>query len=81
MVYIAYFTELNLQICDYAQNDAFVAKIVNTRLTTIFMAIFALDERLPSSATLHWRSTQINPRPVKLFKEAFIDGMDGYHRS
>ena len=30
MVYIAYFTEVNLQICDYAQNDAFVAKIVNT---------------------------------------------------
>merc|ERR1711973_516244 len=52
MVYIAYFTELNLQICDYAQNDAFVAKIVNTRLTNIFMAIFAPDERLPSSATL-----------------------------
>ena len=27
-------------------------KIVNTRLTKIFMAIFAPDERLPSSATL-----------------------------
>ena len=34
------------------KNDAFVAKIVNTRLTKIFMAIFAPDERLPSSATL-----------------------------
>ena len=32
--------------------DAFVAKIVNTRLVKIFMAIFAPDERLPSSATL-----------------------------
>ena len=52
MVYIAYFTELNLQICDYAQNDAFVAKIANTHLTKIFMAIFAPYERLPSSATL-----------------------------
>ena len=31
MVYIAYFTELDLQIC--ANKDAFVAKIVNTRLT------------------------------------------------
>ena len=50
MVYIAYFTELDLQIC--ANKDAFVAKIVNTRLAKIFMAIFALDERLPSSATL-----------------------------
>ena len=52
MVCIAYFTELILQICDYAQKDAFDAKIVNTRLTKIFIAIFAPDERLPSSATL-----------------------------
>ena len=35
------------------KNDAFVAKIVNTRLTKIFIAIFAPTERLPSSATLH----------------------------
>ena len=35
------------------KNDAFVAKIVNTRLTKIFMAIFAPDERLPGSATLY----------------------------
>ena len=34
------------------KNDAFVAKVVNTHLTKIFMAIFAPDERLPSSATL-----------------------------
>ena len=34
------------------KNDAFVAKIVNTRLTKIFIAIFAPDKRLPSSATL-----------------------------
>ena len=34
------------------KNGAFVAKIVNTHLTKIFMAIFAPDERLPSSATL-----------------------------
>ena len=42
-------------ICKFAitrKNDAFVAKFVNTRLTKIFMAIFAPDERLPSSATL-----------------------------
>ena len=32
--------------------DAFDAKIVNTLLTKIFIAIFAPDERLPSSATL-----------------------------
>ena len=52
MVYIAYYTELNLQICD----DAFVAKIVNTRLTKVFMAIFAPHKRLPSSATLGGRN-------------------------
>ena len=52
VVYIAYFTELILQICNYAKNDAFDAKIVNTRLTKIIIAIFAPDERLPSSATL-----------------------------
>ena len=34
------------------KNDAFDAKIVNTRLTKIFIAIFAPHERLPSSATL-----------------------------
>ena len=34
------------------KNDAIDAKIVNARLTKIFIAIFAPDERLPSSATL-----------------------------
>ena len=32
MGYIAYYIELNLKICNYAQkNDAFVAKLANTR--------------------------------------------------
>ena len=52
MVYIAYYTELNLEIFNYAQNNAIVAKIVNTRLMKIRMAIFALAERLPTSFTL-----------------------------
>ena len=34
------------------KNNTFDEKIVNTRLTKIFIAIFAPDERLPSSATL-----------------------------
>ena len=34
------------------KNDAFVAKIVTTRLTKGFMAIFAPAESLPSPATL-----------------------------
>ena len=52
MVIIAY--SLN-QICNIAiacKNDASVAKITNRRLTKIFVAIFALAERLPTSATL-----------------------------
>ena len=59
MVCIAYFTQfthsltqLLYSICDNVQNDTFVAKIVNMSLTNNFMAIFASDERLPSSATL-----------------------------
>ena len=52
MVYIAYFTELILQICDYAQNRRIWRVNCNTRLTKNFTAIFAPDERLPSSATL-----------------------------
>ena len=36
-------------LCVY---DAFVAKMVNTRLTKVCMTIFAPDERLPTSATL-----------------------------
>ena len=54
------------------QNGAFVAKEVNVRLTKIFMAIFALAERLPTSATLdprdasatknNWFSLVVNPK-------------------
>ena len=62
MVYITYFLS---KICKYAitcKSDAFVAKIVNTRWTKIFMAIFAPDDRLPSSATL-CRSGQVLQMP------------------
>ena len=52
MVYIAYYTELNLQICNYAKKQRICCTIVNTRLPKICMAIFALAERLPTSATL-----------------------------
>ena len=52
MVYIAYFTELNSKFEITRKNDTFVAKIVNTRLTKGFMAIFAPAESLPSPATL-----------------------------
>ena len=53
MVCIVYYTELNLQVCNYAQKTAHLSrKKVNTRLTIVIMAIFALAEKLPTSATL-----------------------------
>ena len=52
MVYIAYYTESNLQKCNYVQNKVFVAKKGKYTPEDIFMSIFALAERLPTSATL-----------------------------
>ena len=52
MVYIAYYAELNLQICNYVQKRRICREIANTRLTKVFVASFALVERLPTSATL-----------------------------
>ena len=46
---------LYIQSYNYAithKNDAFVAKIANSRLTKVCVGIFALAERLPTSATL-----------------------------
>ena len=53
MVNIAYFIELILQFCDYAQKRRICRENCKKRLTKICMAIFAPDERLPSSATLY----------------------------
>ena len=42
-------------MCKFAitrKNNAFVANIVNRRLTKVFMVIFALAEMLPTSAIL-----------------------------
>ena len=52
MVYIAYYTKLIPKFAITRRNVAFVAKIVNMRLTEVFMAISALAEGLPTSATL-----------------------------
>ena len=52
MVYIAYFTELILQICDYAQKRRICCENCKYVLDENSHAIFAPDERLPSSATL-----------------------------
>ena len=59
------------------KNDAFDAKIVNTWLTKIFIAIFAPDERLPSSATLdsiyispysiHFQAARTKNKKVSIF--------------
>ena len=60
IVCIAYHTELNWQICNYVQKRRICRKIVNMRLTKIFMAIFALTERLLTTATLsHWQTDSL----------------------
>ena len=50
MVYIAYFTELDLQICDYAQKRGICCKNCKYALDENFHDHFC--PRLPSSATL-----------------------------
>ena len=52
MVYIAYFTEVNLQICDYAQKRRIRRENCKYALDENFHGHFVPDERLPSSATL-----------------------------
>ena len=52
MVYIAHYIELNLQIGDYAQKRRICRKYSKYAFDEIFKAIFAFDERLPTSATL-----------------------------
>ena len=53
MVYIAYYTDLNLQICNYAQKRRICRKNGKYALDESFMTIFAPDERLPTSAILY----------------------------
>ena len=52
IAYIAYYTQLNLQICNCAQKWRLFREIVNTHLTKKFYGHFTLAERLPTSATL-----------------------------
>ena len=54
MVYIAYFTELNLQICDYSQKRRICRENCKYALGKNFHGHFCSprNERLPSSATL-----------------------------
>ena len=53
------------------KNDAFIAKIVNMRLTKISMAIFAPDERLPNSATLVWTTRTFGLLPFGQHRQTF----------
>ena len=59
MVYNAYFTELSLQICDYAQKRRICRENCKYALDENCMAIFDPDERLPSSATLDEYQTHL----------------------
>ena len=57
MVYIAYFTELNLQICNYEQKRRICRGNCKYALDENFHCLFcSRDERLPSSATLDYSS-------------------------
>ena len=52
VVYIAYYTELNLRICNYAQKRHICRENIEHAADENFMDIFALAESLPTSATL-----------------------------
>ena len=52
MIYTTYYTELNLQICNYAQKWLIFCENSKYEFDKICMAIFALAERLPTSLTL-----------------------------
>ena len=56
MVYIAFYTELNWQICNYAQKRRICRGNSKYACYEHFMAIFALAERLPTPATLGHRN-------------------------
>ena len=56
MVYIAFYTELNWQICNYAQKRRICRENSKYTFYEHFMAIFALAERLPTPATLGHRN-------------------------
>ena len=56
-------------ICNFAitrKNDAFVAKIASMRLTKTFVAIFAVAERLPTTATLVQTNRKSRPRHIDI---------------
>ena len=51
-VYIAYYTDLNLKLCNYTQKQRICRENSKYAPDERFLAIFALAERLPTSATL-----------------------------
>ena len=63
IVYIAYCTELNVQICNYAQKRRICRENSKYTPDKKIVAIFAFAERLPTSATL--LSLTFWPGPIK----------------
>ena len=56
-------------MCNFAitrKNDAFVAKIASMRLTKTCVAIFAVAERLPTTATLVQTNRKSRPRHIDI---------------
>ena len=58
MVYIAYLTELDLQICNYAQKRHIYREIVNTRLTKFVWPIGHFCPRRKAANFCHPESGQ-----------------------
>ena len=56
IVFIAFYNELNWQICNYTQKRCICRENSNYAFDENFMAIFALAERLPTPATLGHRN-------------------------
>ena len=58
MVYIVYFTELNLQICDYTQKRRICRENCKYAFDENIHGHFCPDERLPNSDTLYRSSAR-----------------------
>ena len=61
MVYNTYHTELNLQICNYAQKRRICRENSKNGPAKIFVGILAFPERLSNSATLVYDSISLEP--------------------
>ena len=68
MVYIAYYTELNFQICNYAQKHRICRENSKYALDLLWPFLPSPKERLPTSATLYYGdSTSFTKKFLMMF--------------